>query len=60
MSISPVSPISAIYGSQPSQNQAPAGKKPAASETITDSVQLSPAALAQLQGGDKDHDGDSH
>ncbi len=59
MSISPVSPVSAIYGSQPLQNQPPAGKKAGASEAATDTVQLSQAALAHLQAGDKDHDGDS-
>lgn len=60
MSISPVSPVSPVYRSQTVQNQAPAGKKPGSSATPTDTVELSPAALAHLQAGDQDHDGDSH
>ncbi len=58
MQISPVSNTTAVAASQSSQ--APA-KNPATSQTPTDTVQLSPAAQAQLSGaGDVDHDGDSH
>lgn len=59
MSISPVSSVSAILGTQPAQSQAPSSQKPGTPQTPTDTVQLSQAALAHLSG-DKDHDGDSH
>jgi hypothetical protein len=60
MSISPVSNVNAVYGSQNVQNQTPTPNKPSPSQT-TDTVQLSQAALQHLQSsGDKDHDGDSH
>lgn len=60
MSISPVSSVSAVYGSQTVQNQTPASKKPTSSDQPADTVQLSSAALAHLQGGDADGDGDGH
>ena len=59
MSIAPVSSVSAVYGSEPVQNQA-VPKKPTPTQSPTDSVQLSPAALAHLKGADADGDGDGH
>jgi hypothetical protein len=58
MSISPVSNLNALFGSQAVQ---PPAQKPGASNQPTDTVQLSPAALAHLKAasGDADHDGDS-
>ena len=60
MSISPVSNVNATHGNQNVQTPTPTSKKPATSEPAKDTVQLSQAALQHLQGGDKDHDGDSH
>jgi hypothetical protein len=60
MSISPVSSVSAVYASQQAQNRGPANQKSKAAETPTDTVQLSPAALAHLKGADADGDGDGH
>lgn len=60
MSISPVSNVNAVYGSQQVQNQGAPSQKPKAAETPTDTVQLSPAALAHLKGADADGDGDGH
>ena len=60
MTISPVSRVSAIHGSQNVQNQGSSNKKSESQDPATDTVHLSPAALAHLQGGDQDHDGDSH
>jgi len=60
MSISPVSSVNPVQGSQTVQNQTPPKPKHAPSHPA-DTVQLSQAALDHLQsGGDKDHDGDSH
>jgi hypothetical protein len=59
MSVSPVSNVNSAYQPQGVQRQAPSSKSQASSES-TDSVQLSPAAKAQLKGVDADHDGDSH
>ncbi len=60
MSIPPVSSLSAVFGVQQAQNQGVPKHKPGATQQATDTVSLSPAALAHLQGGDADHDGDSH
>ena len=60
MSISPVSNGSQLYASQQVQNQAPANQKSKKAETPTDTVHLSPAALAHLKGADADGDGDGH
>ena len=59
MSIPPVSPVSPVNRSQTVQNQPSKSNKPGSTESPTDTVQLSPAALAHLQSGDQDHDGDS-
>ena len=59
MTINPVSNINSVSGSQQFQNQAP-NQKPKASQTPTDTVHLSPAALAHLKGADADGDGDGH
>ena len=60
MSISPVSPVSPVHGSQTVQNQTPHQRKQTSSHP-TDTVQLSQAALDHLQASaDKDHDGDKH
>ncbi|HLK47206.1 MAG TPA: hypothetical protein VKT49_03675 [Bryobacteraceae bacterium] len=58
MTISPVSNVGLLQGSQQAQNQKP--PKPNGSQTPTDTVQLSPAALAHLKGADADGDGDGH
>ena len=56
MSITPVSHVSSINQEAPTQaSSAKAGP----SKPATDTVHLSPAALAHLKGGDVDHDGDS-
>ncbi len=60
MSINPVSNVSALFGVQQSQNQPSPKPKSSSTQEPTDTVQLSPQALAHLQGGDADHDGDSH
>ena len=60
MTISPVSGITPLNNSQTVRNQAGSTKASGSSQNNTDTVQLSPAALAHLQGGDADHDGDSH
>ena len=60
MSINPVSNVSMLYGSQQVQNQGTPNKKPGTSQTPTDTVALSPAALAHLKGADADGDGDGH
>ena len=60
MSISPVSNVSMVYGSQQAQNLNLPPKKANSSETPTDTVQLSPQALAHLKGADADGDGDRH
>jgi hypothetical protein len=60
MSINPVSNVSALLGSQHAQNQGSSPKKPSSSETPTDTVHLSSAALAHLNGADTDGDGDGH
>ncbi|HWD98493.1 MAG TPA: hypothetical protein VG345_05640 [Bryobacteraceae bacterium] len=58
MQISQASNTTAVYNSQPAQTPA---KNSAASQTPTDTVQLSPAAQAKISGGgDVDHDGDAH
>jgi hypothetical protein len=55
MSISPVSSLSAIYGSQQVQNLPSPSPKPGSSQAPVDTVHPSPAALAHLQdGGDAD------
>ena len=60
MSISPVSSVNPVHGSQNVQNQTPPKNKQTSNHP-TDTVQLSQAALDHLQSsGDKDHDGDSH
>jgi len=58
MSISPLSNVNALFGSTGTQQPA---QKPGSSQPPTDTVQLSPAALAHLKAasGDADHDGDS-
>jgi len=56
--ISQISNTAAVAATQTAQ--APV-KNSGTSQTPTDTVQLSPAAQAQLSGaGDVDHDGDSH
>lgn len=60
MSISPISNVTPVHNSQTVQNQKAATTSSGASEPATDTVHLSPAAQAHLQGGDADHDGDSH
>jgi hypothetical protein len=59
MTVSSVSNVNSVYQPQGVQRQAPSSKSQASSKP-TDSVQLSPAAKAQLKGVDADHDGDSH
>jgi len=58
MNISPVSNVSLLPGSPQVPNQKQ--QKPNASETPTDTVHLSPAAVAHLKGADADGDGDGH
>jgi hypothetical protein len=58
MSVGSVSPYSALQNAQ--QTQQPAPQKQSPSQPGTDSVQLSPAALSHLKGGDVDGDGDGH
>jgi hypothetical protein len=58
MTVSPVSNINAVYGAQGVQGQAPVSKKAASSEQPTDTVHLSPAAVAHLKRADADGDGD--
>jgi hypothetical protein len=53
----PVSGAAAAYQSNATQST-PAPKAPAPTAPKTDTVQLSPAAVAA--SGDVDHDGDSH
>ena len=55
MHISQVSNSAAVYSSQPAQIPV---KSSSDSQNPTDTVQLSPAAQAQISG-DVDHDGDS-
>jgi hypothetical protein len=57
MSITPVSNLFSINQGAPTQPSSAKGAGP--SKPATDTVHLSPAALAHLKGGDKDHDGDS-
>ena len=57
MSITPVSNLFSIKQDAPAQASSTKGAGP--SKPATDTVHLSPAALAHLKGGDKDHDGDS-
>jgi len=60
MSISPVSHVSPVHGSQNVQNQTPPKHKETNSHP-TDTVHLSQAAQEHLKATrDKDHDGDSH
>ena len=54
MSINPLSNTSQAY--VPRQTQQTAAQKAAGSQR-SDSVQLSPAAMSKLQGGDADGDG---
>jgi hypothetical protein len=56
MSITPVSRVSPINQEPPTQTSSGKGASP--SHPATDTVHLSPAALAHLKGGDVDHDGD--
>jgi len=58
MMISPVSNTNSVHGPQGVQGQAPVSKKAASSEQPTDTVHLSPAAVARLKGKDADGDGD--
>ena len=60
MSISPVSNANVVPVSYETPNQQPPSKTPSSSDSPTDTVQLSQAALAHLHSGDVDHDGDSH
>ena len=60
MSITPVSQTTPVATLQQTQNSGLPKPKSNASQNPTDTVQLSPAALAHLKGGDADHDGDSH
>ena len=55
MHINPLSHTATVSGQLPQ----PTSRKPAQSQPA-DSVQLSSAATKALQGGDVDHDGDSH
>lgn len=60
MTISPISGVSAVHNSETVQQQKGSTNKSRAAERVTDTVHLSPAAHARLEGGDTDHDGDSH
>lgn len=57
MSIAPVSSLFSINQDAPTQPSSAKGA--GSSQPATDTVHLSPAALAHLKGGDVDHDGDS-
>jgi hypothetical protein len=59
MSITPVSSLSSVQGPQPGQNPAVSHGKSSSSQTPTDTIELSAAAVAHLSG-DADHDGDKH
>jgi hypothetical protein len=60
MTIAPISNQYPVNGAQGVQSQTLASKSAASSQPPADTIQLSPAAKAQLQGGDVDHDGDRH
>jgi len=60
MSISPVSGVGATHEVNPAAHNPPPNKQAGSTNPPTDTIQLSKAAQAHLQGGDKDHDGDSH
>jgi hypothetical protein len=58
MTVNSISKVGPVDATQTAKN-APRSKPP--QKPAQDSVQLSPAALAALNGaGDADHDGDSH
>ena len=60
MTVNPVSNVNSVSGSQQLQNHGKPNQKPKPSENPTDTVHLSPAALAHLKGADADGDGDGH
>jgi len=60
MSISPVSSLAAVLGLHSTQNQGSPKQKASSTQEPTDTVQLSPQALAHLKGADADGDGDGH
>jgi len=60
MSIPPISSLSSVFGVQQSQNQGVPKQKSGSTQEATDTVSLSPAALAHLGGADADGDGDGH
>ena len=57
MSINPVSNVSALFGVQQAQNQSSPKPKSTSTHEPTDTVQLSPQALAHIGGHDGDGDG---
>lgn len=60
MSITPVSQTTPVSQLQQTQNSGLPKQKSTGSQNPTDTVQLSPAALAHLKGADADGDGDGH
>jgi hypothetical protein len=58
MVVSPISNLNSVSEAQGVPAQSPITKNAAAPEQPADKVQLSPAAMAHLNGGDADHDGD--
>ncbi len=60
LSINPVSNVSAFSAITNTQNQPVTRQNSNSPDAPVDTVQLSSAAQAHLNGGDVDHDGDSH
>ena len=60
MGISPISSQAAVYAAQGAQSSSKASQSAAPAEQAADTVKLSKAALAHLQGADADGDHDGH
>ena len=61
MSISPINNASSVYATQAAQSTTPPKPAQSQSTAVQDTVHLSKAAQAAIQGGaDADHDGDGH
>lgn len=55
-----ISPLSNVNRPQEVQGPAPSSKGQSSSQQPSDTVKLSPAAMAHLNGADTDGDGDGH
>jgi len=60
MSIGAVAGVDPIYGSHQANDQRNPKRRPKPSPAVTDSVQLSPDALAYLSSADDEAEGDGH